>query len=104
MAAPAGAPTSLPNYIIMKNIQESDKDIYAKNLVVFPGVTAEFTRVKIKVEENIVILGTMNIDSCHVVSNNVFNGFGGTLKDLHQKIGFTGDEIIELLEAMKKKD
>jgi hypothetical protein len=86
----------------MENIEVSNQTINVRNLVVFPTVEAKFSDTKINVENYLVILGSLDANRCKIKTKTLLNGYQGSLRDLQKMIGFTGDEVVELVERLNQ--
>ncbi len=96
-------PVSSTNYIVMENLDKNNENLIVKNLVIFPGVVAKFSDSTINVEDNIVVLGKLNFVRSGIKTKNYFNGFSGSLRELQNMIGLTGDQVVELIERLNNK-
>ncbi len=110
MAAAGSAPSYISssssfiapdNCIIRKDLELSGVHLYAKNLVVFPGVTARITDSQIIVSQCLVILGTLDIARSNISANKLYKGYSGSLKDLHKMVGFTEEQLQALVAVVQ---
>lgn len=79
-------------------------DIFARNLVIYPGADVTFSHCKIRVEKNLVVLGSLNFPHCELNAKATYEGFSGYSDELQEMIGLRESEIAEIVRRIRHID
>lgn len=97
-AAPGPTTERFRNWLVSEDCKLSGVDIFARNIIIFPGVTLTLDDCIVKVANCFMNLGTLNAKRSSIAAEKVHAGFSGTFGDL-QKIADISDEQLAFLAA-----
>lgn len=104
MAASVG-PTSqgFRNWVVSRDCALSGVDVFARNLVIFPGATLALDNCIVKIARNILNLGKLEVKRSTVTGEKLYAGYPGTLGELQEMVGLSDEELSALTSLLESR-